>query len=113
MSSDQPSNTIDALAILAIPRLEDLTEYQVRGITCVWDAARLTNGVAVDLGVRKAQRAGQPVSWYPRACRACVAVAALAQLYAHANACDACRPDDSVWCETSGTLSRLVREHQR
>lgn len=103
----------DALAILTIPQLGDLTERQVRGITCVWDAAPLTNGVAVDLGVRKASRAGQPVSWYPRACRPCVAVAAVAQLHTHANSCDNCRPDDNVWCDITGALARLVTEYQR
>jgi hypothetical protein len=112
MSSGQP-RTIDAIALLTIPRLDSLTEDQVRGITCIWDGVRLTSRIAVDLGSRKAQRAGQPVSWYPRACRSCVGVAALAQLGIHSTECPTCQPGEDARCATGGPLYHLVTEYQR
>jgi hypothetical protein len=112
-SSGQPRTTIDTLALLTIPRLDSLTEEQVRGITCIWDGVRLTSSIAVDVGSRKAQRAGQPVSWYPRACRSCVGVAALAQLGIHSVDCPTCQAGEDTPCGTGSALSRLVREYQR
>lgn len=118
MTSDQPRTTIDALAVLTIPSLDTLTEHQVRGITCVWDAVRLTNGVAVDLGARKAQRAGSPVSWYPRACRSCTYAAAFTQLTIHVVDRDECKagssaedPGDASKCGTCMDLLRLMKEY--
>lgn len=114
MSSDQPSKTVDALAILTIPRLHAITERQVRGIACVWDAIPLTPAIAVDLGARKATRAGATVTWYPRACRSCVASAAATQRAMHALTCEPCRGgDETGWCDKGRALSGLLREHQR
>ncbi|WP_328436848.1 hypothetical protein OHA71_06285 [Streptomyces sp. NBC_00444] len=105
---------VDALAHLELPRLDALTEQQVRGIACVWNMRHqpLTAATAIDLGVRPASRAGAPVSWYPRACRRCVHENAYAALLRHAEQCgDGCR-EDAGGCDTGRTLRHLMREHR-
>lgn len=51
-----------------LPPLSELTEQQVRGSACVHCGIHLDNGDAVDLGERRAGRAGSVVRWFPRAC---------------------------------------------
>jgi len=51
-----------------LPRLSELTEDQIRGMACVRCGVTLDNGTAIDLGPRPTVRAGQRVSWFPRAC---------------------------------------------
>lgn len=106
------ASTIDVLALLILPGLDTLTEQQVRGTACVWDGVPLTNGVAVDLGPREASRAGQPFSWFPRACRKCTHDRAFAALHEHAPTCEQC-VDDAGRCETGRALQRLMREYRR
>ncbi|MDF3144509.1 MULTISPECIES: hypothetical protein [unclassified Streptomyces] len=102
MTARTPDRTapIEGVALLVIPRLGTLSERQVRGITCVWDAALLTPCNAVSLGPCRASRAGERVTWYPRGCRSCVAVAALMQLTIHARACPTCQREDGDPCDT-------------
>ncbi|MFE2040845.1 hypothetical protein ACFXAZ_07905 [Streptomyces sp. NPDC059477] len=52
---------------LLLPPADALTDAQVRGAVCVWDASEqpLPTGIAVDLG----ERQGDGVRWFPRACR--------------------------------------------
>ncbi|WP_406410480.1 hypothetical protein [Streptomyces sp. NBC_01614] len=88
-------------------------ERQVRGISCVWDAALLTPHNAVPLGPRKARRAGDRITWYPRACRSCVAIAAVTQLAIHTAACPTCQSEDADPCDTARALNRLFREYPR
>lgn len=105
---------LDALALLALPALGRLSDQQVRGITCVWGGEALTTGMAVDLGVRQTQRAGDPVSWYPRACRRCVHDTAYAALLGHASGCGLCETAQTLdECETGVTLRHLMREYRR
>lgn len=113
MSSNTADGTVDTLSILTIPRLEDITERQVRGIACIWDGIPLVAANAVDLGVRKGSRAGAPVSWYPRGCRSCVAFAAVTQAALHSRACAACRNSEGPPCNQGRALHELVREYRR
>jgi len=109
-SDTDASTRSEALAILTLPAIDRLTERQVRGITCIWDVRHpLHAAIAVDLGVREASRAGAPVTWYPRACRSCVHLAAYATLQTHAVNREEC-PGDVEACETCRALLRLLRE---
>lgn len=62
--TDKPTDTPTP----PLPAIGDLSEEQVRGAACVHCAVRLDNGNAIDLGERRASRAGSAVSWFPRAC---------------------------------------------
>lgn len=101
-----------AIELLPLPSPSELTEQQVRGITCVWDGVALAPGTAVDLGTRTMKRLGSPVNWFPRACRSCAAEAALRALHEHAPSCEQC-VDDAAGCPTGHALNRLVREGRR
>lgn len=101
-----------ALELLELPALDTLTERQVRGQTCVWDAAQLHGRAAVDLGKHETKRAGSPVLWFPRGCPRCVADAALRALHAHAPSCEQC-VDDAERCPDGVALRRLMREARR
>jgi hypothetical protein len=106
-----PATVLDALAL---PPLTGLSERQVRGMACVWDGIILTPATAVDLGVRSASRAGEPVSWYPRGCRGCVALQAHRGLLTHGTTCTVCaREETAASCELGRGLYRLVREYRR
>lgn len=110
-----PTNQISAsvLTLLAIPSIAGLSEHQVRGMSCVWDGIALTPATAVDLGVQSASRAGAPVSWYPRACRGCVALQAHRGLLTHGTTCTVCaREETASSCEIGRGLYRLVREYR-
>ena len=102
-----------ALSELALPALDELAEQQVRGTACVWNARHpLTNGTAVDLGPRQAARAGQPLTWFPRACRPCVHDQAYSVLLDHAPSCEQC-VDNAAECPIGRALRRLMREYRR
>ena len=105
--------TIDALAILALPDLDALTDAQTRGKTCVWDAAALTTSTAVDLGERMSPLAatGRDMRWFPRACRSCVPTIAHHTLYGHAPLCEQC-VDDAGSCDIGVALRRVAREYR-
>lgn len=108
------TQTVDALGLLALPSLDDLTDRQVRGTTCVWDSALLTTETAVDLGERMSALSGttSPMRWFPRACHRCVHTAAYAALMDHAPLCEQC-VDEAAGCDTAVGLRRLMREHRR
>lgn len=104
-------STTEALALLTLPTLDQLTEQQSRGIVCVWDGVPLRTAIAVNLGAREASRAGGQVTWYPRSCRRCTYTAAYAQLCVHAVS-DAC-PNDVDQCPACRGFLRLMREYRR
>jgi len=106
------SSMAEAIAVLSLPGLGSLTEQQVRGQACVWDAVPLTGVPAVDLGEQKVSRAGQLTRWFPRACPACVAAAALRALHEHAPRCKQC-VDDAARCPEGLVLRRLMRDVRR
>lgn len=110
-SREASSSIATALALLTLPTLRELTESQSRGIACVWDGVPLRTSIAVDLGAREASRAGEPVTWYPRACRRCVHAAAYTQLCAHAQG-DECVGDIDRCAKCKGFL-RVMREYRR
>lgn len=99
-------------AVLPLPALGELTEQQVRGQACVWDAVPLSGVPAVDLGPQSAQRAGASVQWFPRGCPSCVATRAHRALLDHASSCEQC-VDDGARCETGLGLNRLIRQARR
>lgn len=108
-------DTREALALLPLPSLDHLSEQQVRGITCVFSGATLTTATAVTLGVRHATRAGEPVSWYPRASRHAMHGAAYTALIKHVfTGCKPCDDDKTLnECATGVALRRLMREYRR
>jgi hypothetical protein len=112
MKTSPDTSTTEVLALLTLPDLASLSERQVRGQGCVWCAATLANGTAVDLGPRSTQRAGSEVQWFPRGCPACTALAAHRVLLDHATACEQCA-DEASKCEAGRGLYRLIRENRR
>ncbi|MFF3310465.1 hypothetical protein [Streptomyces sp. NPDC002952] len=104
-----PHPSQSAVELMGMPSLDSLTEHQVRGGTCVWDGVPLALTTAVDLGAHVASRAGEPVTWYPRACRSCVEDRARRALYAHAPGCKECTADVST-CDRGQGLNRLLRK---
>ncbi|MFJ8804181.1 hypothetical protein [Streptomyces sp. NPDC102487] len=105
-------STAEALAVLPLPRLDALTEQQVRGQACVWDAVPLSGVPAVDLGAQTGARAGASVRWFPRGCPSCIAARAHRALLDHAGSCEQCA-DDVARCETGLGLNRLLRQARR
>lgn len=51
-----------------LPPVGSLKQEQVRGVRCVWCAARLHNGTAVDLGARPLRILDHRSEWFPRCC---------------------------------------------
>lgn len=109
------TQTVDALALLALPGLDGLTDEQARGAVCVWGSKEppLTGGMAVDLGERMSPLDGttSPMRWFPRACHVCVHDAAHKVLMDHAPSCEQC-VDNAAECPTGRALLRLMREHR-
>lgn len=99
------------LTALELPRLDTLSEGQVRGAICVWDGAALTPDTAVDLGPRTKKRLDGTFDWYPRACHRCAGQKAYLWLFTHAHACDTCKagPD----CPYAAAVRTLMREGHR
>lgn len=113
----QPSTTtIEALALLAVPALDDLTDDQTRGAICVWDRneTRLTAETAIDLGVHSSTLTGSttPMTWFPRACRHHTGQAALSALHEHAPTCEPC-VNNAEQCDTGRVLRRIIRDAHR
>lgn len=100
-----PSDTAaaEALALLPLPAIAELSEQQVRGITCVWDGIALTPATAVDLGARTMNRLGEKRQWYPRACRQCIHRAFLD----HVDGCATCKAD-AACCELGAAMRRVA-----
>ncbi|MCX4993872.1 hypothetical protein [Streptomyces longwoodensis] len=106
------SSVTDAISLLDLPPLDDLTENQVRGTACVWCATSLSVVTAVDLGERRHKRLDGSYSTFPRACRPCTRAAGVRALADHAPLCEQCT-DDPGACTTGMALQRLIREHRR
>jgi hypothetical protein len=110
------SPTLEALALLALPALDTLTDDQTRGAVCVWDRNedRLTAETAVDLGERMDPLPGtsSPMRWFPQACQHHTGQAAIRALHEHAPMCEPC-VDNAANCKTGRALNRLRRDAQR
>jgi len=102
----------EALALLALPALDGLSESQVRGKACVWCGVILTAETAVDLGPRRKGRLDGAYNWFPRGCKTSTGMAAFRALHQHAPTCEQC-VDDGEQCETGRALWRLVRDGNR
>ncbi|MDX3243684.1 hypothetical protein [Streptomyces sp. ME18-1-4] len=100
---------VEARALLQLPSLDGLTEQQVRGTACVWDAVPLLGITAVNLGPRTKKRLGQQYQWSPQACPRCVREAAIRALREHHGMCEQCT-DDAAVCDIRAALERLARE---
>ncbi|MDT0471241.1 hypothetical protein RM863_03710 [Streptomyces sp. DSM 41014] len=107
------THVLGGLALLDVPAPDRLTDQQRAGARCVFSGIPLTTTGAVDLGRRDTVRAGQPVTWYPRAHRGEIPRAALAALYAHAPGCEPCRDEATIDdCPTGAALRRLMRDYR-
>jgi len=104
--------TIDALALLPLPDLTNLSEPQERGKTCVWCGALVSNGTAVDLRPRRIPLADGFRAVFPRACRTCMAEHVTQAAETHASHCELC-VDNIAACDTARAIRRLVLEHGR
>lgn len=100
-----------AVSLLPLPTLGKLTPEQIRGTACIWGGEPLSTETAVDLGERTGQRDGQPLRWFPRACRRDVQTAALNALHEHAPDCEQCATD-GMHCDTGRTLNRIARRYR-
>lgn len=109
---DTSTSMQDAVALLPLPNPQDISNHQARGAACVWCTAALATGAVTDLGARRIQVAGMPVSWFPRACHPCTATHAHRALLDHGQSCEQCA-DNAQECDTVRALYRLVREHRR
>jgi hypothetical protein len=110
MSSEHaPTPTIDVLALLALPDVDDLSDDQRRGAVCVWGDSPLTPLSAVDLGERQAD---DGTNWFPRGCRWHAQRRAMEALQAHSGSCEQC-VDDHAQCPAGLGLVRLVKETRR
>lgn len=99
------------LAALELPALDGLTEAQVRGAVCVWDAVPLDNATAVNLGPRTKKRLDGSFDWYPRGCCRCVAEKVWVWFFDHAHECPRCQKDPS--CPLASEVNRIMREARR
>lgn len=100
---------VESRLLLRIPRIDGLSEQQVRGVTCVWDGIGLTPATAVDLGPRRIRHLDGSLRWFPRGCHSCTEAAALRTLHEHAMTCPTCDSDYQS-CPTGHGLNRLLRE---
>ncbi|MEV5957317.1 hypothetical protein AB0M11_26710 [Streptomyces sp. NPDC051987] len=108
-SETASSPTLDAaLALLDFPDVDELTDAQRRGLTCVHDAFGFDPTTVVRFGQRTSERG----DWFPSAHPRCVAHMALASLRSHAACCEQC-VDDASQCETAAALVLLVEEYSR
>jgi hypothetical protein len=107
-----------ALALLALPKLDDLSTAQVRGISCVWDVSEkaLSEEDAIALGPRRRKRLDGEYDWHPRGCPEHVATAAMEALFTHCETdCEQCgqrtgkRVGEGVAQETSCEVGIALR----
>ncbi|MFE9610257.1 hypothetical protein [Streptomyces sp. NPDC006012] len=108
----------EVLDVLALPALDGLADGKVRGAECLWCPTSLTGDTAVDFGRQRSPLDGSPavsgVTWFPRACRSCVADRAHRGLFAHAPVCSLCRTRETAAdCIVGRGLYRLVRDCRR
>lgn len=98
--------TVDAIALLPLPALSNLSEPQLTGHVCVWGGEALTPETAVDLGKRKLDAR----TVFPRGCLRCVERAAVGVLFGHSAGCEDC---DAGQCDTGRALNRVIRLGRR
>ena len=102
----------DLLQILALPSLDDLTDDQTRGATCVWGGEELTTAIAVDLGwqMTPLQGSTSPMRWSPRACPKCTLERARRALFAHSGtSCRDCADTDGACSVARGLQDLAIR----
>lgn len=99
-------NTVEAAALLPLPRKAALSDAQFRGAACVWCAVILAPATAVDLGERPIRLLDRHITVRPRGCRLCVADRLPAARQRHADTCEQC-VDNPAGCETGSGLRRL------
>lgn len=115
---ETPPETL-ALALLALPSPDQLTEDQVRGRTCVWDdtEAPLTDEAGVGLGPRRMRRLDGHYAWHPRACPEHLGQEALLALFRHCmRDCPECGARDANGVALEGSCAvgdALLRLHMR
>jgi hypothetical protein len=116
MSSTIQEISAEILEILALPALDGLAVDKVRGAECLWCPKTLTVETAVDFGQQRSPLSGSSsisgMTWFPRACRTCVADRAHRALFAHAPMCEPC-VDNAANCIVGRGLYRLVRDCRR
>lgn len=101
----------EVLAVLGLPAFDGLNEEQVNGRVCVWGTEQLTIETAVDLGE---QKDGSDGTWFPRACRRCVADRANRGLFTHGSLCEPCQTEETARdCAVGRGLYRAVRDCRR
>jgi hypothetical protein len=103
MDTRDTTSTAEALTLLLLPAIGDLSEQQVRGITCVWDGVALSPTTAVNLGPRTFNQLGEKRQWYPRACRQCL----LHHFYNHVDGCAECTAN-AAGCELGAAMRRAA-----
>lgn len=97
----------EVLTVLALPALDGLDELRTTGRVCVWGGERLWIDSAIDLG----EQQSSDVTWFPRACRKCVAERAHRGLIAHEPLCQLCRSKEtSNSCAVGQGLYRVYRD---
>ncbi|MFL4904676.1 hypothetical protein ACJ6WF_16180 [Streptomyces sp. MMS24-I2-30] len=106
------------LEVLALPALDGLADDKVRGAECLWCDKRLTGDTAVDFGQQRSPLNGSSavsgMTWFPRACRSCVADRAHRGLFTHTVACPLCQAEQTAAdCIVGRGLYRLVRDCRR
>ena len=106
----------EVLALVPLPDVEEMTDDQTRGRTCVWGGEQLHGGTAIDLGERLEPMAGSSslngVRLFLRGCPACTHQQAHRALLDHASACEQC-VDDATQCDIGRGLNRLMRQARR
>lgn len=104
----------EILSVLVLPSLDDVTDDQSRGATCVWDGVPLKTDMAVGLGEQLSPLTGTPapMRWMPRACPACVLDRATRARFAHAPTCEQCA-DNAALCEIGRGLQELVKRYSK
>ena len=112
------SGSVEAIALLLLPEWADLSEPQVRGKACVWCAATLHNGSAVDLGTRRIPVLDGHLRTFPRACRPCTRAHIIKTEAAHRATCEQCvtaaaSVEEATACDTAQALHHLLQECDR
>ena len=100
------TRTQQPITLIELPSVGGLSAHQISGKACVWCAATLTNGAAIDLGQRTLHHVH--AQWFPRACTLCIQAAPKN----HAQMCEQCT-DGAAQCDTGRALHRLARENRR
>lgn len=99
-------------ASVDLPRVDTLTQAQVRGRACVWCSVALSNATAVNLGERTVDAHGSRTHWFPRACRPCAKTNVYKALLDHTQSCEQCN-DTPALCEAGSSLRATLKVARR